>query len=171
MLALTFLATPADAQPGRSRWVYGDVANTCSAATGSGGTWVQLRVTRWNDLSDSVLLHRPGLTPLWSEGHLSSGRTPAQEEADGEAGYGFSVRIDGGDIETVPAFHSMIIDHDRRLGPTYRIGIRQQRLLQALRTGHILEIRRGANRLATIPLAEGRTLADRLLRCLSLPRR
>jgi hypothetical protein len=150
-------------------WTYEEPGNNCTATRTHSGAWVQLRLTRWNDLSDSILFHRPGLPPLWSEEGLTTGRTPAEEEADAEAGYHLQVRIDGRPVETTPAFTSMILAHEGRPGPTYRIGIRQQPFIRALRTGRALELLHRGRRLAAIPIRGSAEIARRMSACVARP--
>lgn len=170
LLALTLAtATPAAAQPLANGWAYEEPGNNCTATRTVSGAWVQLRLTRWHDLSDSILLHRPGLPPLWSEEGLRTGRTEAQEAADAEAFYHLEVRIDGRRIEGVGGFNSMILGHGGRAGPTYRFGLRQQPFLRALRTGRTLELYRNGRRLAAIPIRNSADLARRLTACAARP--
>lgn len=168
---LLALAIPAAAQPPGNGWTYAEAGNSCTATRGSGRDWFQLRVTRWRDLSDSILFHRPGLAPLWSEENLPTGRSEAQEAADADASHHFEVRIDNRPIETVAAFHSMLVDHGGRPGPTYRFGIRQQPFLRALGNGRTLELFQRGRRLATIPIRGSATLARRLTACAARPLR
>jgi hypothetical protein len=169
--AALVLAQPAAAQPRAlaNGWTYEEPGNNCTATRTVGDAWVQLRLTRWHDLSDSILLHRPGLPPLWSEEGLPTGRTELQEAADSEAFYHLEVRIDGRPVETVGGFNAMILDHDDRPGPTYRFGIRQQPFLRALRTGRTLELYQRGQRLAAIPIRNSADLARRMTACAARP--
>lgn len=152
-------------------WRYEEPGNNCTATRGVGRDWVQLRLTRWRDLSDSILFHRPGLAPLWPEEGHPTGRTEAEDAADAEASYRLEVRIDGRPIATVAAFNSMILNHGNRPGPTYRFGIRQQPFLQALPTGRTLELYRAGQRLARVPLTGLAPIARRMAECAARPTR
>ena len=150
-------------------WYYEEIGNSCMAARDAAGGRLFIRMTRWNDLSDSLLFYRPGLPPLWSEDGQPSGLTEAQEEADADAGYHLAIRIDGRAVEQVTGFNSMLLDQPGGPGPTYRFGIRQQPFLQALRTGRTLELYRKGQRLASFPIRGSRDMAARLARCIDLP--
>jgi len=155
-----------------SGWRYEEPGNNCAATRAlPGNQWIQLRLTRWRDLSDSILFHRPGLAPLWPEEGHPTNRTEAEDAADAEAAYRLEVRIDGRRIETVAAFNSMILDHAGRPGPTYRFGIRQQSFLRALRTGRILELYRAGQRLARVPINGLAPTARRMATCAARPTR
>ena len=152
-------------------WRYEEPGNNCTATRASGQEWIQLRLTRWRDLSDSILFHRPGLAPLWPEEGHPTNRSEAEDAADAEASYNLEVRIDGRPIETVAAFNAMILDHGNRPGPTYRFGIRQQPFLRALRTGRTLELYRAGQRLARIPINGLAPTARRMAACAAQPTR
>lgn len=176
LFALSLGLAPAAAQPPAptgqllaNGFYYDEVGNGCMAARDAGDARLIIRLSRWNDLSDSLLFHRPGLPPLWTEEGHPSGLTPAQEEADGEAGYNFEIRVDGRPVEAVAAMNSMLLDLNGRPGPTYRFGIRQQPFLAALRTGRTLELFRHGRRLASFPIAGSRDMAARMARCIDLP--
>ncbi|HTU13047.1 MAG TPA: hypothetical protein VMG08_19315 [Allosphingosinicella sp.] len=77
---------PAGAEPRMlsNGWFYGEAGNGCRAARElPDGTRLIMNLTRWRDMSDSLILSRPGLALLWSESGLPSGRTEAEERADG----------------------------------------------------------------------------------------
>lgn len=166
--AALVLAAPASAQNG---WTYEEPGNACAATRSANGDWVQIHLTRWNDLSDSILLHRPGLNPLWSEEGYPSGRTEAQEDADENVAYGLEVRIDGRPVEAVSGFTTMLLNYGGRPGPTYRFGLRQQAFLRALATGRTLQLYRHGQRLAAIPIRGMATTARRMAICVDLPTR
>jgi len=152
-------------------WRYEEPGNNCTLTASLAGSWVQLRFTRWRDLSDSILFHRPGLAPLWPEEGYPTNRTEAEDAADAEAAYRLEVRIDGRPVETVAAFNAMILDHAGRPGPTYRFGIRQQPFLRALQRGRTLELYRAGQRLARIPINGLTADARRLAACAARPLR
>jgi hypothetical protein len=152
-------------------WTYSEPVNNCVATRTSGRDWMQLHLTRWDDLSDSILFYRPGLPPLWSEENLPTGRTPAQEEADADAYYHLDVRIDGRPVETFGGFNAMIVDYDSRPGPTYRFGIRQQPFLRALARGRTLELFHRGRRLVSMPINNMAATARRMAACVALPPR
>ena len=167
-------APPAAQSTGRllgNGWFYDEIGNSCLAARTAWGARLIINLTRWDDLSDSLLLHRPGLPALWSEEDAPSSLTPAQQEAEEAAGYHLTVRIDGRPVGGNPGFNSMLLDHQGTTGPTYRIGIRQQPFLQALRAGRTLELYRKGRRLAAFPIRGSRDMAARMTRCIDLPAR
>jgi hypothetical protein len=177
--ALALAAAPAASQapppasPGgtlfSNGWYYEEIGNGCMAGREVGDARLIIRLTRWNDLSDSLLFHRPGLAPLWSEEGYSSGLTPAQEEAEGRAGHHLTIRIDGRPVEMVSSFSTMLLDLNGRPGPTYRFGLRQHSFLRALRTGRTLELFHRGRRLASFPIRGSAELARRMTRCIDLP--
>ncbi len=152
-------------------WFYGEAGNGCRAARElPDGTRLIMNLTRWNDLSDSLILSRPGLAPLWSEPGHPSGLTEAQERADGEANYHFSIRIDGRPVPTT-AMNSMLLDFQGRPGPSWRFGISQQPFLAALARGRRLELLRHGRILATFPIGGSRDMARRMAACVARPAR
>lgn len=169
--ALLLLQTPADTEPRvlSNGWFYGEAGNGCRAARElPDGTRLIINLTRWHDLSDSLILSRPGLPPLWSEPGLPSGRTEVEEREDGEAGYHLTVRIDGRAVPGTP-MNSMLLDFQGRPGPSYRFGIRRQAFLAALRTGRRLELRRRGQILAAFPINGSGDMAHRMSACISRP--
>jgi hypothetical protein len=164
-------ASPAPADTGQllaNGWYYDEIGNGCMAGREVDGARLIIRLTRWNDMSDSLLFHRPGLTPLWSEEGYSTGLTEAQEAADAEAGYHLTVQIDGRPVESGP-MNAMLIDQDVRPGPTYRFSIRQHPFLRALATGRTLQLLHRGRLLATYPIAGSADMAARMTRCIDLP--
>jgi len=163
------LAAPASEEPRvlSNGWFYGEAGNGCRAARQlPDGTRLIMNLTRWNDLSDSLVLSRPGLTPLWSEPGHPSGRTEAQEREDGEAYYHLTIRIDGRTLPTTPT-NAMLLDFQDRPGPSYRFGLRQQPFLAALARGRRLELLHRGRSLATFPIAGSREMARRMTACVS----
>jgi hypothetical protein len=175
VLAAFVLATlqPAPEEPRTlpNGWFYGEAGNGCRAARQlPDGTRLIMNLTRWNDLSDSLILSKEGLAPLWSEPGFPSGRTGAEERADAEAGYHLSVRIDGRSVPGT-AMHSMLLDFQDRPGPSYRFGISQRPFLAALARGRRLELLRRGRVLAVFPISGSRDMARRMAACVERPAR
>jgi hypothetical protein len=167
------LAAPTPEEPRvlSNGWFYGEAGNGCRAARQlADGTRLIMNLTRWNDLSDSLILSRPGLAPLWSEPGHPSGRTEAQERADDAANYHLSIRIDGRALPAT-ATNSMLLDFQGRPGPSYRFGLRQQPFLAALARGRRLELLRHGRVLAAFPIAGSRAMARRMTACVAQPAR
>jgi hypothetical protein len=171
--ALLFLQAPAEAPPRvlSNGWFYGEAGNGCRAARElADGTRLIMNLTRWRDLSDSLILSKPGLAPLWSEPGWPSGRTEAEERADGDAGYHLSVHIDGRVVPGTP-MNSMLLAFQGRPGPSWRFGIRREAFLAALRTGRRLELRRRGRVLAAFPIRGSADMARRMAVCVARPSR
>lgn len=152
-------------------WFYGEAGNGCRAARElADGTRLIMNLTRWRDMSDSLILSRPGLAPLWSEPGWPSDRTEAEEAGDGEAGYRLTVHVDGRLVPATP-MNSMLLDFQGRPGPSYRFGIRRQAFIAALRTGRRLELRRGGRVLAVFPIVGSGDMARRMAACVARPLR
>jgi hypothetical protein len=161
------LAPPEEPRVLPNGWFYGEAGNGCRAARQlADGTRLIMNLTRWNDLSDSLILSRPGLVPLWSEPGHPSGRTEAQERADGEANYHLSIRIDGRALPDTP-MNSMLLDFQDRPGPSYRFGLRQQPFLAALARGRRLELLHRGRVLATFRISGSRDMARRMTACVA----
>jgi len=171
LAALTLVAQAPAEEPRvlPNGWFYGEAGNGCRAARQlPDGTRLIMNLTRWNDLSDSLILSKPGLVPLWSEPGFPSGRTEAEERADGEANFHLSVHIDGRLVEGT-AMSSMLLDFQGRPGVSYRFGIRQQPFFAALATGRRLELRHRGRTLATFPIAGSSDMARRMAACVARP--
>jgi len=174
LLAALLLAAPAPAEEPRilpNGWFYGEAGNGCRAARQlPDGTRLIMNLTRWNDLSDSLILSKEGLVALWSEPGWPSGRSEAEEQADGEANFHLSVHIDGR-LVAGTAMSSMLLDFQGRRGPSYRFGIRQQPFLAALGAGRRLELRHRGRILAIFPIAGSADMARRMAACVARPTR
>ena len=135
-------------------WHYGEAGNYCMAIRElPGGARLSMRLAKWDDHSDSLILWAPGLAPL-----------DLDDEAAAERHYNLEVRIDG---RAVPrAMHStMLEDFDDKPGPSYRLGIAQQPFIAALARGKTLEIRRGRKRVASFPIAGSADMAKEFAAC------
>lgn len=157
------LATPAAARPPvetpkrlANGWYYGEAGNYCMAIRQlPGGARLTMRLAKWDDMSDSLILWAPGLAPL-----------DLDDEAAAERFHGLEVRIDGRPIPR--AMHStMIEDYDGKPGPSYRLGIAQQPFIAALATGRTLEIRRAGKAVGTFPIAGSAAMARRFAACVA----
>jgi hypothetical protein len=121
----------------------------------TGGERLTLRLAKWNDHSDSVLLWAPGLAPL-----------DLDDEAAAERHFDLEVRIDGKRIER--AMHStMFEDSGSKAGPSYRLGIAQKPFIAALARGRRLEVRRGGKLVAAFPIAGSAAMARLFSACVA----
>lgn len=162
--------TSQPSQQPQTPWTYAEQNNVCTLTRAlPGGQWVQIRMTRWRDLSDSILFYRPGLAPLWSDDGHPTGRTEAEDRAEAEAFYRLDIRIDGRPVATLGATNAMILDHAGRPGPTWRFGVRQQPFLRALKRGRTLTLHRAGQPVATVPIAGLAAEARRLAACAAQP--
>lgn len=137
-------------------WHYGEAGNYCMAIRElQGGARLSIRLAKWNDMSDSLILWKPGLETL-----------DLDDEAAAERFYGLEVRIDGRPIPR--AMHSTMIENfDGKPGPTYRLGIAQQPFIAALGRGKTLEIRRAGRPVAAFPIAGSAAMARRFAACVA----
>jgi hypothetical protein len=135
-------------------WFYGEAGNYCMAMRAlPGGARLSMRLARWNDHSDSLILWAPGLPPL-----------DLDDEAAAERHYDLEVRVDGRSIAR--AMHStMIEDFDDKPGPSYRLGIAQKPFIAALARARGLEIRRAGKRVAAFPIAGSGAMARLFAAC------
>jgi hypothetical protein len=137
-------------------WHYGEAGNYCMAIRElPGGERLSLRLAKWDDHSDSLILWAPGLPPL-----------DLDDEAAAELHYGLEVRIDG---RRVPrAMHStMLEDFDDKPGPSYRLGIAQKAFIAALAKGRKLEIRRAGKLVRAFPIAGSAAMARAFAACVA----
>ena len=173
LLAIAAAALAAPAEPAAPRllgngWFYGEVGRGCMAARAlPDGARLLIRLVKWNDLSDSLVLWRPGLPPLMSESGLSTGRSAAEEEADAAANFDLAVSIDGRPIGAAMG-HFQLLDFEGRPGPSYRLGILQSEFIAALRAGRRLEIRRRGALVAAFPIDRSAAMAAEMARCVAL---
>ena len=164
LLALAILvASPAAARPPvetprrlANGWYYGEAGNYCMAIRElPGGARLTLRLAKWDDHSDSLILWMPNLGPL-----------DLDDEAAAERHYDLEVRIDG---RAVPrAMHSTMVEgFDGKPGPSYRLGIAQKPFIAALAGGKSLEIRRSGRRVGAFPIAGSAAMARRFAACVA----
>lgn len=139
-------------------WYYGEAGNYCMAIRElPGGARLSMRLAKWDDMSDSLILWAPGLPAL-----------DLDDEAAAERFYDLEVRIDGREVPR--AMHStMIEEFDGKPGPTYRLGIAQKPFIAALARGRTLEIRRGGTRIAAFPIGGSAAMARTLTACVDKP--
>ena len=164
LLALAILlAVPATARPPvetprrlANGWYYGEAGNYCMAIRElQGGARLTMRLAKWDDMSDSLILWMPGLAPL-----------DLDDEAAAERFHDLEVRIDGRPVPR--AMHStMLEDFDGTPGPSYRLGIAQQRFIAALAKGKSLEIRRSGRPVGAFPIAGSAAMARLFAACVA----
>lgn len=137
-------------------WFYGEAGNYCMAIRElSGGERLSMRLAKWDDHSDSLILWAPGLAPL-----------DPGDEAAAERHYDLEVRIDGRRIER--AMHSnMLEEYDGKPGPSYRLGIRQKAFIAALAGGRRLEIRRAGKPVGAFPIAGSAAMSRLFADCVA----
>lgn len=162
-LAVLLAVSPAGARPPvetprrlANGWHYGEAGNYCMAIRElPGGERLSMRLAKWDDMSDSLILWAPGLAPL-----------DLDDEAAAERFHDLEVRIDG---RLVPrAMHStMIEDFDGKPGPSYRLGIMQKPFIAALARGRTLEIRRAGKRVRAFPTAGSAAMARLFAACVA----
>lgn len=164
LLALAILlAAPAGARPPvetprrlANGWHYGEAGNYCMAIRElPGGARLTMRLAKWDDMSDSLILWMPGLHPL-----------DLDDEAAAERFHDLEVRIDGRPVPR--AMHStMIEDFDGKPGPSYRLGIAQQPFIAVLARGKTLEIRRSGRPVGAFPIAGSAAMARLFAACVA----
>ncbi len=157
------LAAPAAARPPvetprllANGWHYGEAGNYCMAIRElPGGERLSMRLAKWDDHSDSLILWAPGLPALDLDDEAAAGRL-----------YDLKVRIDG---RTIPsAMHStMLEDFDGKPGPSYRLGIAQKAFIAALGKGRRLEISRAGTLVRAFPIAGSAAMARLFAACVA----
>lgn len=172
LIALAFASSAAFAEEPRllpNGWYAGEIGNSCMAARElADGSRLFIRLMKWNDHSDSVILWRPNLPPLMSEGEYSTGLTVEEEEAEAADNFRLTVTVDGGEIG--PALgHYQLIDFEGKAGPSYRLGIAQAEFLDALRGGRVVEIRRRGDLIAAFPIEGSAAMAGEMAECVNKP--
>jgi hypothetical protein len=162
-LALLVSAVPAGARPPveaprrlANDWFYGEAGNYCMAIRElAGGERLIMRLAKWDDHSDSLILWAPGLPPL-----------DLDDEAAAERHYDLEVRIDGRRIPR--AMHSnMLEEFDGKPGPSYRLGIAQKPFLAALSRGRRLEIKRAGKLVRAFPIVGSSAMASLFSDCVA----
>jgi hypothetical protein len=139
-------------------WYYGEAGNYCMAVRElPGGERLTMRLAKWDDMSDSLILWAPGLKPL-----------DLDDEAAAERFHDLQVRVDG---RLVPsAMHStMLDDFDGKPGPSYRLGISQKAFIAALAKGRLLEIRRSDALVRAFPIGGSAAMARQFAHCVAKP--
>lgn len=137
-------------------WFYGEAGNYCMAIRElPGGARLSMRLAKWDDHSDHLLLWAPGLPPLDPE-----------DEAAMDRHYDLEVRIDGRRIER--AMHSnMVEDFDGKPGPTYRLGVAQKAFIAALAKGRKLEVTRAGKLVRAFPVNGSAAMARLFATCVA----
>lgn len=165
LLAIPFAGAPAAARPPvetpkrlANGWYYGEAGNYCMAIRElAGGRRLTMRLAKWDDMSDSLILWAPALPAL-----------DLDDEAAAERFHGLDVRIDGRGVPR--AMHStMLEDFDGKPGPSYRLGIAQRPFIAALARGRTLEIRRAGKPVAAFPIAGSAAMAKAFAACVEKP--
>ncbi|MGA9583393.1 MAG: hypothetical protein WBR13_15645, partial [Allosphingosinicella sp.] len=135
---------------------YGEAGNYCMAIRElPGGERLTMRLARWDDHSDSLILWAPGLPAL-----------DLDDEAAAERHYDLEVRIDGRPVP--PAMHStMLEEFNGKPGPSYRLGIDQKAFIDALAKGRRLEIKRSGKLVRGFPIAGSETMARLFATCVA----
>jgi hypothetical protein len=137
-------------------WHYGEAGNYCMAIRElPGGERLSMRLAKWDDMSDSLILWAPGLPPL-----------DLDDEAAAERGYDLEVDIDGRPVPR--AMHStMLEEFDGKPGPSYRLGIAQKAFIAALARGRRLEIKRAGKVVRGFPIAGSAAMARLFAACVA----
>ena len=137
-------------------WFYGEAGNYCMAIRElAGGERLTLRLAKWDDHSDSLILWAPGLPPL-----------DLDDETAAERHYDLEVRIDGRRIPR--AMHSNMLEQfDGKPGPSYRLGIAQKPFIAALASGRRLEIKRAGKLVRAFPIAGSSAMARLFADCVA----
>lgn len=161
--ALLLLQADAEAAPDpltpqlyENGWFAGEAGNNCSAMieTGDGST-IMINLTKWDDLSDHILLWRKDLAPLWSEDGYETGKSAEEEDADAERGFGLSVSLTSDSTsytDRLSATNAMLIDALGRPGISYRFGVNQKAFAGLLPFIDTLVLRRDDKVLAEVSL-------------------
>jgi hypothetical protein len=162
-LTVLLAAAPALARPPvetprllANGWYYGEAGNYCMAIRElAGGERLSMRLAKWDDHSDSLILWAPGLPAL-----------DLDDEAGAERHYDLEVRIDGRIVQR--AMHStMLEDFDGKPGPTYRLGIAQKAFIAALARGRRLEVKRAGRLVRAFPIAGSAAMARLFSDCVA----
>jgi hypothetical protein len=157
------LAAPAAARPPvetprrlANGWFYGEAGNYCMAIREiEGGARLSIRLAKWDDMSDSLILWAPGLPPL-----------DLDDEAAAERFYDLDAAVDGRPVPRV--MHSTMIEgFDGKTGPSYRLGIAQKPFIAALARGRRLEIKRAGRLLHAFPIAGSAAMARLFAACVA----
>lgn len=139
-----------------NHWFYGEAGNYCMAIRElAGGERLSMRLAKWDDHSDSLILWAPGLPPL-----------DLDDETAAERHYDLEVLIDGRRIPR--AMHSnMLEEFDGKPGTSYRLGIAQKPFIAALSRGRRLEIKRAGKLVLAFPIAGSAAMARLFADCVA----
>ncbi len=137
-------------------WFYGEAGNYCMAVRElPGGGRLTMRLAKWDDHSDSLILWAPALPPL-----------DLDDEAAAERFHDLEVRIDGRPVPR--AMHSTMLEgFDGKPGPSYRLGIAQQPFIAALAKGRRLEVKRAGKLVRAFPIAGSVAMARLFAACVA----
>jgi hypothetical protein len=136
-------------------WHYGEAGNYCMAIRQlPGGERLMMRLAKWDDMSDSVILWKPGLPALDQE-----------DEAAAERGFDLEVLVDGRRIPG--AMGNFMIEDEQKPGPSYRIGVMQADFITRLAAGKKLEVRRSGEMLAAFPINGSKKMAGKFRTCVA----
>jgi hypothetical protein len=182
LIAAALVSLPAHAGGTLKRypngWFAGGQGNQCLARLDHDGVSFTIGLTRWDDLSDHLVVWKAGLKPLMTETYfdaalgeertVSSGLTPEEEEREAEAGFHLVVSIDGQPLEGLPNNYQMPGSLERP-GVTWRIALDQQPFLRALARGTTLSLHHRGELVAELPVAPAGRMAAMLKRCVDKP--
>lgn len=156
--------------PFENGWVWGEAGNNCVARfERPDGSYAMLALTKWSDLSDSLLYWRPGLESMADP---EPGENASQTEIDAwedqsSSGWGLGVEID-----QVPYHLATWISDSRDAGDPdrliWRIGVLQQEFLDALSTGETLTIAHNGEVVDEFPVTSSQGLAAMLRQCVAM---
>jgi hypothetical protein len=137
-------------------WFYGEAGNYCMAIRElPGGERLSIRLAKWDDMSDSLILWAPGLPSL-----------DLDDEAAAERFYDLEASVDGRPVPR--AMHStMLEEFDGKPGPSYRLGIAQKAFIAALARGRSLEIKRAGKVVRSFPIAGSAAMAGLFAACVA----
>ena len=164
--AILLLCAPAAGRPPvetprrlANGWFYGEAGNYCMAIRElPGGERLSMRLAKWDDHSDSLILWAPGLPPIDND-----------DMAAAERHFDLEVRIDGRRIPR--AMHSNMLENaDGKPGPSYRLGIAQKAFIAALARGRRLEITRAGKLVRAFPIAGSAAMARLFAACVAKDR-
>ena len=176
-ITLACLAIPAAADtaedaplvPFDNGWVFGEAGNNCVARyQRDDGSYAMLSLTKWNDLSDSLLYWRPGLEPMADPEPPADSSDEIFEAWEDQAsnGWGVGLEVDGTPYHLATWISdSQSIEDPNRI--VWRIGLLQQEFLDALATGETLTVAHNGEAADSFPVSGSAELAAMLRQCVA----
>ncbi|MBC2778325.1 hypothetical protein [Parasphingopyxis marina] len=151
-------------------WVFGEAGNNCIARyQRDDGSYAMMALTKWDDLSDSLLYWRPGLQPIADPEPGEEAGADAIDAWEEQASSGWGVGLE---IDLVPYHIGTLISDSRDPAepdrPIWRIGLLQQEFLDALETGTTLTVARNGEVVDAFPVAGSADLAAMLRQCVAM---